>query len=75
MTAILQSLEEAVTMPKDGKEQETLIKEAIQAWLDDKFKEFNKWAVTWALKSAAAALFGWIMYQVLTSKGWTPPAH
>lgn len=44
-----------------------LVKEALKEWLDAKFSEFGRWA----LKSIAAAVFGYVLI-FLVSHGFTP---
>jgi len=46
-----------------------VFREAINEWINDKFKEFGKWS----LKGLAALAFGVLIYFALVQHGWTPP--
>ncbi len=46
-----------------------VFREAINEWINDKFREFGKWSI----KGLAALAFGVLIYFVLVQHGWTPP--
>lgn len=54
--------------PLEGTMRE-VFREAINEWINDKFREFGKWSI----KGLAALAFGLLIYLVLVQHGWTPP--
>jgi hypothetical protein len=52
-------------MESNKEDQKALIKEAFKEWLDEKAAEFGKWT----LKYLATALFGVLLYFLVTH-GW-----
>ena len=46
-----------------------VFQDAINEWMNQKFREFGKWS----FKSIGVAALGALAYFVFVSKGWTPP--
>lgn len=51
----------------DEQKMKAAVKEGIKEWLDEKYLAFGKWSAG----AFMAALFGAVMYFVLTHSGWT----
>ena len=50
----------------DRAERKNIVKEAINEWLDEKYRQVGRWTVAGILASALAA----IGYFILTQSGW-----
>ena len=55
----------------DKEETKTIVKEAIQEWLQEQFAVFGRWS----FMGIAAMLFAGIVYLFFISDGWIPPLH
>jgi hypothetical protein len=53
-------------MPLNKDETKQAMKEAMREWMDDKFQEFGRWS----FYSLLAAVFGAMVYFILTASGW-----